>query len=324
MRFIAWVLLLLGGCAGTVTKSGTTQHNGLPTVPAELSAELASAQTKSPPGQRPDRVVLLAAGDIAYCRSIAPQDSTAARTAQLAHELLGNDARARLLTLGDNVYEIGSREEFRDCYHPTWGTLAARTWPLPGNHDYGVPDARGYFDYFGPAAGEMGSGYYARTLNGWTIITLNSNVSAEPGSAQHRWLDEQLRLAPNRCIIAAWHHPRFTSAPRGPNLQTAPLFDLLVQARAALILQAHEHHYERLAQVLGDGTLDAERGIVSMVVGTGGAPSSGYLPTPHPASRFQLRQYGMLKLELSAGHASWTFVDVERRSHDPGELKCKG
>lgn len=299
---------------------------GLAPSPAELPPS--SAGLPPPPIGRtvPESsgVNLVAVGDIAYCRRTPALQSAAARTVQLAREMLGADPRSRVLTLGDNVYEIGSAAEFRDCYEPTWGALKPQTWPLPGNHDYGVPHAQPYYAYFGAAAGDPGKGYYQRSLNGWTVITLNSNIAGEPGSPQYRWLDQALQEAPGPCIIAAWHHPRFTSAPRGPNLQTAALFDRLVAGRVTLLLQGHEHHYERLAPLQGDGRISESDGMTSMVVGTGGAPLSGFLPTLLLASRFQLRQHGVLRLQLEPGRLRWAFVDLERQVQDSGELACRG
>jgi hypothetical protein len=78
-------------------------------------------------------------------------------------KLLGG-IRGTILTLGDEVYEHGSPGEFANCYGPTWGRFEDRTKPTPGNHEYEMPDAEGYFGYFRKAASVPGKGYYSYNL----------------------------------------------------------------------------------------------------------------------------------------------------------------
>ena len=227
------------------------------------------------------------------------------------------------MTLGDNVYEIGSPAEFADCYEPTWGRLKSRTWATPGNHDYGATDARGYFDYFGAAAGDERTGYYFRIHDGWAVFSLNSNVDASENSKQYQWLKQSLDRLGSLCIMAVWHHPVFTSAPRRDQPMMRPIFELLVQRRADLVLQGHEHHFERFAPMLAGGELDRENGVLSMVVGTGGAPLSGYRSTSRAGSERQIKEFGLLSLVLEPARARWQFVDLNRQVLDSGELTCK-
>ncbi|MGI8616426.1 MAG: hypothetical protein ACR2L4_06565 [Actinomycetota bacterium] len=85
--------------------------------------------------------VIVAAGDIA-----CPDPCRAQRWTTRLIRLLKPRA---VLTLGDNQYEDGRFTDFMDSYRPTWGRFKRRTHPTPGNHDYHVPGARGYFNYFG-------------------------------------------------------------------------------------------------------------------------------------------------------------------------------
>ena len=95
--------------------------------------------------------VLLAAGDIADCNS--PGDEATA--------LILDREPGTIATLGDNVYENGTADEFARCYEPTWGRHKARTRPAVGNHEYHTPGAAGYYGYFGAAAGDPAKGYYS-------------------------------------------------------------------------------------------------------------------------------------------------------------------
>ena len=108
--------------------------------------------------------VFVGAGDIANCGRTEDE-----ATAKLLDNITGT-----VFTLGDNVYPDGTLTQFNDCYAPTWGRHKSRTKPVPGNHDYHVSGAAGYFDYFGAAAGDRSRGYYSYNLGAWHIIALNS------------------------------------------------------------------------------------------------------------------------------------------------------
>jgi hypothetical protein len=118
---------------------------------------------------------VVAAGDIATCRSERDE-----ATAELVEDIDGT-----VLALGDEAYPRGSAANFEECYGPSWGRFKRRTNPVPGNHDYETEGARGYFEYFGEAAGDPEGGYYSYELGSWHVVALNSNceeVRCGPGS----------------------------------------------------------------------------------------------------------------------------------------------
>ncbi len=102
----------------------------------------------------------------------------------------------RLLPLGDNAYPDGTRSDYADFYAPNWGRFKGRTRPVPGNHDYHVSGAAGYFAYFGARAP---ASYYSYNLGTWHLIALDSEVSADQGSQQERWLRADLAANRRRC-----------------------------------------------------------------------------------------------------------------------------
>src|ERR671922_2075489 len=107
-----------------------------------LVAAAAFSRTPEPARASPQAHVLAAAGDVARC--------TAGSDEATADLLEGADTVAML---GDGVYPDASRDGYEQCYGPSWGRYKDRTRPVPGNHDYDVPGAAGYFSYFGPSAG---------------------------------------------------------------------------------------------------------------------------------------------------------------------------
>jgi hypothetical protein len=113
---------------------------------------------------------------------------------------------------------------------PTWGRHKDRTLPSPGNHDYHVAGAAGYYTYFGAAASPLDPGctsncrgYYAYDLGAWHIVALNSEIAMNAGSAQEQWLRADLAANPKTCTLAYWHKPRFSSGQHGNNSKTRPL-----------------------------------------------------------------------------------------------------
>jgi hypothetical protein len=196
--------------------------------------------------------------------------------------------------------------------------------PSPGNHDYNTAGATGYYGYFGASAGDPAKGYYSYDLGDWHIIVLNSNIARDTNSAQLAWLRADLAATTKQCVLAYWHHPRFNSgASHGNDTSVQPFWQALYDANADLILNGHEHTYERFAPQTPTGAADATRGIREFVVGTGGA-SHYSLGTLQPNSQvFNGSTYGVLKLNLFAGGYSWDFVPVAGASFtDSGQASC--
>ncbi len=248
--------------------------------------------------------VLVGAGDIADCGSDGDE-----ATAKLLDGVDGT-----VFTLGDNAYELGTSREFRRCYDPTWGRQLDRTRPVAGNHDYLTKDAAGYFGYYGAAAGDPMTGWYAYDIGAWRLYVLNSNCAlvggCEAGSAQERWLRSDLAANPRECVLAMWHHPRFSSGMHGNDAITADLWTDLYDASAELILNGHDHDYERFGPQTPGGRSDPARGIIEMVVGTGGRSHYAFETIRANSLVRDDTTYGVLRLVLSAGGWSFEFVPV--------------
>ena len=245
------------------------------------------------PSVAPGAAMLLAVGDIGSCDGMHDDD-----VASLAARLPGTIA-----LLGDIAYPDGSASDYADCFDPVWGPMLPRIRPAPGNHEYQTTDASGYFAEFGAAAGTPGEGWYSYELGAWHVVVLNSNcefVGCEEGSPQLGWLEADLEAHPSTCTLAYWHHARLSSGRHGDDPRTDALWRTLAAAGADLVLQGHDHDYERIAPV---------DGIRSFVVGTGGRSLYEFV---RPAgSRSELRandSYGLLMLTLRDTAFDWRFV----------------
>ena len=263
--------------------------------------------------------VLLAAGDISSCSSKGDYS-----TAQIINQY----PDAVIATLGDTVYEQGSPTQFENCFNPAWGAFKDRIHPAIGNHEYLTAKAAGYFGYFGPAAGSPSQGYYSYNLGSWHVVVINSNCSqvggCGPGSPQEKWLQADLAAHPEKCTLAYWHHPRWSSGEHGDQSQMQTIWADLYRAGADLVLSGHDHDYERFAPLDANGNPDPQNGIREFVVGTGG---KNYYPISaqiQPGSEVhQSDVFGVLKLTLHPDGYDWQFLpEAGKTFSDSGSAQC--
>jgi hypothetical protein len=262
--------------------------------------------------------VLVGAGDIARCADL----TGAQATAKLLDGIPGT-----VFAAGDLALSDGTEGQFANCYDPTWGRQKTRTRPVPGNHDYGVKAAAPYFKYFGAAAGLPGKGYYSYDLGPWHVVALNSNCSdiggCGPGSPEELWLRQDLAAHPAACTVAYWHHPFFSSGKtHGGDPEMKAFWTDLYSAHAEIVINGHDHDYERFAPQDPNGKADPARGIREFVVGTGGNNLRAFSdPAPNSEARFN-ETFGVLKLTLQAKSYEWQFIPVSGDFTDKGSGTC--
>lgn len=284
-----------------------TDSKGLASTPSATIAAVSRA------------VTFVGAGNIASCGTNNDE-----ATAKIIDATSG-----AVFTLGDNAFENGTDSEYATCYDPTWGRHLSRTYAVLGNHDYQSGSANGAFNYYGDRVGPRDKGYYSLDLGAWHIIVLNDNSGFVPYAAdspQGQWLAADLDANTKRCTIAMWHVPYFLSSNTEgytQNPEHKKLWDALYAKGVDLVLNGHQHHYERFAAMAPDGTLDPVNGIREINVGTGG--ESVALPTVaiHPNSEVRASAFGVLKLSLRADSYSWEFLPIAGESFsDSGSGSC--
>jgi hypothetical protein len=255
---------------------------------------------------------MLAVGDIAGC-SVDADESVAELVAK-------RDGVVALL--GDIAYDNGSTEDYRDCFDPAWGAVRERWHPTPGNHEYMTPGAGGYFEYFGEQAAGPGGWYSYDAGKHWRVIVLNSNCDQVGGctadSPQGTWLTQALKDAAGRHILAYWHNARFSTGAHGSDPGVAPFWEQLHQAHADVILNGHDHVYERFAPQTpaGEPTPD---GIRQFTVGTGGRGLYDYSGPPLPTTEVRNNDtYGVLELTLGRDGYAWQFIPAVGTFTDSG------
>ena len=236
-----------------------------------------------------------------------------------------------VLPLGDTQYSNGALAKYAASYGPSWGRLFTISHPTTGNHEYinsdDSTDGAGYFAYFGAAAGAVGQGWYSFDLAGWHLISLNAQCDAVggcgAGSAQEKWLAADLAAHKNKCTLAYWHQPRFTSGQHGDDPNYSAFWNDLYRAGAEMVLNGHDHDYERFAPQNPTAQADPSHGIREFVVGTGGEDQRPFKTTQPNSEVRSDHSFGVLDLTLNAGSYTWRFVPVAGATFtDSGSGSC--
>jgi calcineurin-like phosphoesterase family protein len=273
-----------------------------------------------------DDPVLAAAGDIACAPGDSDEPCQQLATANLA---AGQNPSA-VAVLGDNQYQSGLLREFygAGAYNDTWGQFNPVVHPAPGNHEYAKSStAAGYFTYFGSSAGE---GYYSYDLGAWHVISLNSDcddsgcqdsLAGTTSSAQVSWLQADLAAHRNQCTLAYWHHPRFSSGWVGNSPGVAPFWEALYAARADVVLNGHDHMYERFAPQ-DPWQRPVPDGIREFVAGTGGESLFTIGAIQPNMQALDNDDFGVLFLTLHPGGYDWAFKATDGGVRDTGAAPC--
>lgn len=277
------------------------------------------------PASAPGALDVYAVGDIADCRRHVPAETMAARTAALV------PAGATVLGLGDMAYQHADAATLASCYEPTWGIHRPTTIAIPGNHDYVAGDVSAFIDYFQPQRPPAAQfiAHTRRLTPQWLLVALDSNVTGTALDAQYLWLEQVLaqeRADGGRqgCMLVAWHAPLYSSGlHRGSGEHMRPLWRLLDEYGADLVLGGHEHFYERFGPLDADGHAPPDgQAPRQFVIGTGGTQLFGFWKPPY-RSESRVLTHGVLRLSLAPAGYTWQFVDVDRRVRDAGQARCR-
>lgn len=242
---------------------------------------------RTAPGDLSEPLDLIAFGDYG-----AGNDSSRA-VADLA---AGEDA-ALLITAGDNTYPV-TAQPFFDSH--IFGPLARVLARMPnygtmGDHDVVLDGARlalaEAFEW--PGGGER----YALTHGPVQVVALGLEADAGDVAFARRALSRPGPLA--RFVVT--HRP----------IQAGnPLLPVIARAPVTAVLAGHLHAYERRERPEAPG-------VPFLTVGTGGAPRGSAEHTPRSADAVvHVAEFGLLRIRLHGGTATYSFVDVDGVEHD--------
>jgi hypothetical protein len=273
--------------------------------------------------------IFIGVGDIGVCGTQGDE-----ATAALVDSVIKADSAARVesvvFTVGDNAYPAGSDRDFARCF-ASWGDPKKRIMklirPAIGNHDYRTGRGGPYYRYFGARAGPRYKGYYSYDIGEWHAVVLNSEIvalgSRAEQVAQEEWLEKDLQEHSNQCTLAYYHRPFYSSGEHGPSAMMLSIWEILSNGGVDLVINGHEHHYERFRPMNAAGVLDTLKGMEQIIVGTGGGDLRAVRDRLSPNSAVQIQgHFGVLIAALGRGEYRTSFLDTEGRVWDASGRKC--
>jgi 3',5'-cyclic AMP phosphodiesterase CpdA len=195
-----------------------------------------------------------------------------------------------LVTTGDNVYERGEPQRFAAQLDRPYQKLR-RTRPLwvtLGNHDEVAGHGAAQLRHLG-----LPGLPYAKTLPGVQLLFLDGN---RPDRAQATWLKQRLARPGPRFRVVVFHQPAWSCSTHGSTPEVDRWWVPVLEGnRVALVLNGHDHNYQRFVSAAG----------VNYVV-TGGGGKDLYPVTRCPS--------GTPRRVAAAARNHFTAVEVRPRS----------
>lgn len=238
-------------------------------LPLLLAATLLEVQPADP-----NAVVLAAYGDVRRGHVIH---------ARLAADMLTASPDAVLMT-GDLVQD-GNPIDWA-AFESATRTLRANTeyFAAVGNHDVaGIFNESRIGEYFPTER------WFEVVIGRVTVFVVDTNQAFSPASAQGQWLEKRLAAAHDagQWLIVMHHHPVYSTGPHGSNARAVrDLQPLYERYGVHLVLQGHDHHYER-AEI---------NGVTYVTAGGGGAPLYWTLGVPEPPTEFRASIYHWVQI----------------------------
>jgi hypothetical protein len=224
----AGVVPLLSAVAGC-DAPGTGRSPADPPTPAPTTA----------PASQPARAGLVAFGDFGG----GPAQAAVARAMERWAATHRVDA---LVTTGDNVYERGEPELFAAQLDEPYRELRRTRplWATLGNHDVAAGHGATQLRHLG-----LPDLPYARTLPGLRLLFLDANRVDE---AQTGWLDAQLARPGPEAPVVVFHHAAWSCSRHDSNERVRRAWvPLLERHRVPLVLNGHDHNYQRFVSAGG-------------------------------------------------------------------------
>lgn len=202
-----------------------------------------------------------------------------------------------LVTTGDNVYEDGDPRQYAAQLDQPYRQLR-RTRPLwvtLGNHDVEGGHGSEQLDHLGLPALP-----YAKSLPGVELLFLDAN---RPDRPQGAWLDRELSAPGPAFRVVVFHQPAYSCGTEHGSTRAVirRWVPILERHRAVLVLNGHEHDYQRFS---------SDAGVTYVVSGGGG---KGLYPILRSCSGVPTRQawavrHHFVAVEVRRGSLSLTAI----------------
>ncbi|MEO8098002.1 MAG: metallophosphoesterase [Acidobacteriota bacterium] len=251
-----------------------------------------------------------------------------AEQGQIAQRLLLHDAQFILHT-GDLVYPTGTWERYESLYFAYYQDLMrnAPFFPCPGNHDYYETSCIPYRAVHSlpeetVAKPDQGR-YYSFDWGNAHFVSLDTNDALSEAAAGNGpmldWLDADLRSTSKFWRIVVMHHPAYSagfhSTEPESKLVRQYITPILDKYSVPLVLNGHEHSYQRSAPIRAGVPVAASEGTVYITTGGGGAPlhpifASNLIEKAVAEHHYVSCSVSGSRLQLKAIQAEGTQLDV--------------
>jgi uncharacterized protein (TIGR03437 family) len=246
----------------------------------------------------------------------------------------GEDA-ALVLHVGDLAYESGTFLQLQQNFFQVYENMMGRVpfYAAPGNHDYGSRLALAFRSLLSPPADGVpaeGLGlYYSFNWGDVHFTALDSNlplVLAAAGRGEMlRWLEADLKNARNRWRIVFFHHTPFPAAHHLGDSNCALAAELIVpileRNNVHLVLNGHEHVYQRSKPRRNGQFLDSGSGTVYVTTGGGGYALHSAGQLPFVAVGVSAAHY--LRVEVNGGRMTIQAIGPAGETIDQFELSAR-
>lgn len=219
----------------------------------------------------------------------------------------------RFFYLGD-VYETGTATEFNTKYEPLYGSMASKTDPVIGNHEYGNRST-GYYPYWmnkrGWTQDQAKHRAYVDAASGWQIIAYSSETDM---AAEGTWVAGKVAQHGGTCRIVMAHKGRHVVADtsHSDNSSQESVWSKIIN-KTAINLVGHNHIYGRTTAISG---------VHVFVSGAGGHGLRSLGSQHHTVAKSKTLVATATRLVLRPGAADYQQVDKNGTVYDSGTITC--
>lgn len=151
-----------------------------------------------------------------------------------------------LLHTGDVAYESGKASELTRQFFDLYGPLirSVPVYPTSGNHEYKTRNAAPYLSAFVLPDNGKDERWYSFDWGPIHFVALDTERMSH---AQAAWLDRDLAATDRPWKIVIAHRPPYSSGKHGSSKAFRLWFEALLEKHGVqLVLNGHDHHYERV------------------------------------------------------------------------------
>lgn len=188
---------------------------------------------------------------------------------------MANESFDLALHTGDVIYPDGAEKDYDPNFFRPYGPwLKSRPiFPAMGNHDQMTANGQAYMDAFVVNANnpQGDKRYYSFEWGNAKFISIESVVLFTKPGPHLTWLQNELASNTRRWLVVFMHVPLYSVGFHGDSatLQNllGPIFE---QYKVDLVLQGHDHNYERTAPIKRFSNDPKWQGVPYIVTGGGG------------------------------------------------------